>query len=410
MGSLGGTDTMFKLNTFFLIFSLLLSNVANALNLSVSPLLIEMNVKPKFKYKINFNVTSNADGKFKLSIYNMSQKKTGQMLFMENEESKAKGKAKGKSKGSSIYSWIKLEKLSYNVKKGETINVKGTLQVPKSAKGTFLAAIMVEEDKNTNKATGIGFSVRYAVIIAINVETRKKIKFQANMGELEVANEDGKLTLKSTIENLSKHEFRINSLAQIRDSDGKLVEKVSLKSKSAWQRKDDTSRIFPRGNVELFGVVKSIRKPGKYKILFRNKVGHQRLPAKRKTINITQDQLPSVTRVDLNKALKQYPYPLVISPRKDGKSFSSLKFKNNSDVTIRVDLQNKHTSTDKPGAYYFLPDKFSIKPHFSKKTILQKRHLSPVKKQVEYPFTYWDLDEPKVKLKGKILTSIGEKK
>ncbi len=405
---------MIKFNTLFLIFALLLSNVANAINLSVSPLLIEKDVKPEFKHHINFNVVSNADGKIKLRLYNMSQKKSGQMIFLETGESKAQGKDKAEeeinAKGNYIHSWIKFKKLKYTVKKGEKLNIEGTIQVPKSAKGTFLATIMVEEDKGFAEATKAGVNVRYAVIVAINVKTKKKIKFQANMGELEVINKDGKLTLKSTIENLSEYEFKISSLAQIRDSDGKLVEAVSLKSQTAWQRKDDTSRIFPRGNVDLFGVIKSIRKPGKYKILFRNKVAHQILPTKRKTINITQDQLTSVTRVDLNKALKQYPSPLIISPRKDGKSFSSLQFKNNSDITIRVDLQNKHTSIDKPGAYYFSPEKFSIKPHFSKKIILQKRHLSPVEKQVEYPFTFWDLHEPKVKLKGKILTSIGEKK
>ena len=82
---------MIKFNTLFLIFALLLSNVANAINLSVSPLLIEKDVKPEFKHHINFNVVSNADGKIKLSIYNMWQKKSGQMIFLETGESKAQG-------------------------------------------------------------------------------------------------------------------------------------------------------------------------------------------------------------------------------------------------------------------------------------------------------------------------------
>lgn len=256
-----------------------------ALEFAVSPMLLEKTAKPKSTKAFQFTIHSKSKGRIKLTVYNMQQLKSGHMSFID---------AKGVIPGPMI-KWIKLDKKRYRIKKEETISVTGKIQIPAKANGDHLAAIMVEEDRSPSQEMGIVVNVRYAVIINLKVNGRKA-RARSLFSQAKIENIKGRLVISGLVENISPFSHWLFSTAQLRQLDKRLVEKLTLKTESAWQRKDSGSRIYPNATVRVYGEIRKNIKPGKYLLMLRNKFGGRFQPAMRTEIIITEEMLNTLNK------------------------------------------------------------------------------------------------------------------
>ena len=373
------------LNLFFIFLIIIFSSKTFSLDIAVSPLLMKINKRPGTTEDFKFNIHSESENKVKITLYDMSQKPSGHMQFLESSTDNSR----------SMVNWVELKKNKYSLKKDEKVEVKGKIRIPKSAQGTYLVAAIIEEDKDAKAVTGVKLNVRYAVILAVNIIGKNKAKYKVDTTEPELIKNKDKTFLQTKIFNHSEYELKVRSTAQIRNEKGRLVEKVNLRSQSAWERKDDASSIYPRGDVILFGEVKNIYTPGEYMLFLRNKVGHRNLKAIRKNITITEDMIPEKNKVALNGSpVIILPSPLSIKIKKNNTSSSYLNIKNNYNKDIEISFdpnKNKHKSISSVSLY---PKKFTLKPFISKRIFLKQTHLANKPgEELEYKLNYKIKDE-----------------
>ena len=238
--------------------------------IGVRPMSIDLVLKPakKGEFQIDVCSTSSKDTPVHLSLFDAMQKEDGSLNFVQE--------------GQSPYSaagWIKLNKTDFIVRGGETVTVKGVITVPRGYSGSRVATIMVEPGYE-KKATGVSIKVRYAVVLRVNiagVAVREKAKIQ----ELALVNEKGAPVIETFIANHCEINFNAEGDVVIRDENTRLVERVTLYSKSKEKNKDPVCRIYPGARVAFVGRPAMPLPPGSYTLSASMKYGRRgRLSAK----------------------------------------------------------------------------------------------------------------------------------
>lgn len=249
-----------------------------AVEFSVSPMLIEVDGVPNQATEFSFNVKAKGAGDIKLTPFALQQQETGHMDFTQMKE----------LPDSSAH-WIRLDKTTYKLAKDQNQVIKGKLNVPRKASGNYLAAVMVEEVAPKNKPNGIVVKVRYAVVINVKVTGRKRARFaKTSLGGLNYQFKENKPELTAWFTNNSTFDDFLFSEVQIRDENRRLVARFPLKTLSAWQRKENGSRVYPKAKVKLIANMEKLLPPGTYIAMVRSKFGKRPQPLFRQQIVIPE--------------------------------------------------------------------------------------------------------------------------
>ncbi|MFT5936355.1 MAG: hypothetical protein ACI85S_001419 [Pseudohongiellaceae bacterium] len=372
------TGQNFNTRSLRILASLLIfvSSYALGGDLLVSPMLIEIeDVGPTVR-DFSFSVTGQTEAQVKLSFFDMSQLESGYMAFREADISNAE----------SLASWVVLEDDSFRIRAGETKLVNGKINVPIRAAGTYLLSIMVEEDIPEDASNGVAVTVRYAVVINLKVDGAINRRIKTGFEELVVVNTGNEKHLEGMFSNESKIDEWLDSEVQIRTEKNELIERVKMRTESAWQRNDTNSRVFPGAKVRIFGKMQIDVEPGDYKVIVRNRFADKSQPVYRDTLRI-EERLAEKNVDSAGIALvdRESELPVEISPaalpveiRSNGTSFSSFTVTNRSDQLMFIDLPKELEGLEEKGIseFKFFPDSVQIRPGKIARIVLQQTHLN----------------------------------
>ena len=360
--------------------------ISSAAEFAVSPMLIEIDAKPDQVKDFTFNIRANSAGRVMLRPFDMRQEKSGHMGFVEADLSRKEIAA----------SWVSLKKDRYRLRNGEDVHVAGKIKIPRKTHGTYLVSVMVEEDRSDSEQTGIAVSVRYAVILKVNVKGRRD-RAKSKITDIDLLAYKGKLILSGMIANQSKSDHWVKATGQIRDGMGRLVEKVTMKTQSAWERNDPKSRLFPGAVVDLVGPIGKLNKPGEYHLLLQTRLGKHGQPSIRKKFVVTKEQLlaANVVIADENQMLAMSPGKLKARLRKNNTTFSSFTITNNGKDEVALDFPqwSDDSAIDMANIkglthYEFVPKNLVLAPNQRHSIILKQRFQEDGAQTVDYKVTY----------------------
>jgi hypothetical protein len=358
------------------IFLIFVSSHALGGDLLVSPMLIEIeDVAPTVR-NFSFSVTGQTEAQVKLSFFDMSQLESGYMAFREADISNTE----------SLASWIDLEDDSFRIQGGETKLVNGKINVPTRAAGTYLLSIMVEEDIPEDASNGVAVTIRYAVVINLKVDGAINRRIKTGFEELVVVSAGNGKYLEGMFSNESRIDEWLDSEVQIRTENNKLIERVKMRTESAWQRNDITSRVFPGAKVRVFGKMERDIEPGDYKVIVRNRFADKSQPVYRDTVRIEERLAEEnvdpagIALVDGGSELQVEISPAVlpIEIRSNGTSFSSFTVTNSGNQSIFIDFPKEFEGLEEKGIseFKFFPDSVQIRPGKIARIVLQQTHLN----------------------------------
>lgn len=262
------------------LFYCFISLKTSASEFAISPMIIEKDMAAGATEDFEFQIHGKKDGVANIFLNDLKQEATGHMAFNGEEASTAE-----------LATWISLEKNKVRVRQGETITIGGKIKLPRRGwgkAGSRVAAIMVEQERDPSQ-TGISLNVRYAIIIAINV-SGKKIRFKTDYELVGVEKQNGRYYVTAWFTNKSNKDGRLESLAYMRDGNKKLVGKLPLKTKSAWQRGDEWSRVFPGARVKVYGLLdESFNGLGDFSLMAKSRFASRRLPSKKMKLSLDEE-------------------------------------------------------------------------------------------------------------------------
>jgi hypothetical protein len=361
------------------ILLILLVNQAVAGEFAVSPMMIDIVSESRQKQKFSFSVFGKSDTNIKLELFDMNQLETGYMGFVEVVENDAE----------SMSSWVDLETDSFRIRDGETATITGTVNVPARASGSHLVGVMVEEDIPAEEQSGVSVKIRYAVVLNLQIEGRYN-RIKTEFGELVVVSQGEETYLEGYFSNNSAIDNWLFSEVQLRGEDNRLLERVPLKSESAWQRGDDGSRVFPDARVRLFGKISKHFEPGSYKVLVRNKFADKAQPVFRDMVYLEAPTKLESTIADSENGLASElptagavlvnPEAVEISIRDNGTSFTSFFITNSKSEAVNVVLPSAIENLELSGVseFKFYPETIALKPNQRSRVVLRQTHLADV--------------------------------
>jgi len=258
---------------------------AQAGEFAVSPLVLNVDGVKNRPVPFEFTVKAKKAGQVSLKIFDLMQMETGHMGFVEGEEKNKESKQ----------NWVKLETTGFALKDEEYSVVKGYVTVPSRAKGKHLAAIMVEEVKPESDKKGIDVNVRYAVVIKIDTSDKgKKVRVKTSFDSLTVVKKDNTWIFEGWFENKGQAEGQLMAELQLRDENRRLVGNITMKTLSAWQRREEGSMVYPGSKVKVFGTLEELIDDGAYTVRVKNKFNGKTQSIFKETITIdaTAMQVP----------------------------------------------------------------------------------------------------------------------
>ncbi|MCF6777479.1 hypothetical protein L3V83_12990 [Thiotrichales bacterium 19X7-9] len=301
--------------------------------LGVSPMYFDFNTTPGSTHEFELTISGKKDGQLQLTPYQVSQASSGHMTFIKVSDDLSKDKL-------TPANWFIFEKTKYKFKQGETLKIPVKVKIPKGTLGSQFATIMVEEVKDPKKSDGIGIKVRYAVVISANIKSKKKQRVKLKLDQLDVIFHEGKLIAKINVNNTSNYQSIIAGKIYIRDANKKLIEKIPVNSKSAWERQYPATLIYPKNTIMMYGIAEKINLAGKYQISFRGQYAKKKV-YKKGSVNITKAMLPATNNQNILSNSVFSNQQITVKPDKYGRTFNIIKIHNPYDEPITINLVNK---------------------------------------------------------------------
>ena len=312
---------------------------------AISPMVIDIDAKPGSKQEFSFNVHGKKTGNVRVYFSHMEQQSTGHMDFKDMNAIDAE-----------FVSWIKLDKDSFFVPQGETITVTGEIEIPRKTNGSRLLAIMVEEEKPVN-TKGISINVRYAVILNLDIQGKKTRAYGA-FTDLKIEEQNDRHYVSGWFQNTSSVDEILSSEIYIRDASRRLVEKVILKTKSAWQRGDFASLVYPDGKVKVYGLIDKEIENGTYSLMARNRFGGRVLPSIRQEAIVSGIEKIQEEVAQNDREVRVVPNPVLVSMKSSGGGFSMVRIINPLDEEIVITFPDNHPQLH--DSFRFSPSELTI--------------------------------------------------
>lgn len=244
----------------------LFANVTAVEAVGVRPLVIEMSVRPGDQRTFEIHLTPGTTEELvDLTLYEPVQQLSGSLVYQLPE-----------NPAFSATSWVTLDEQVVRVPPDGEGRVTGMLRVPFSASGSHTVIIMVEP-RPPEITSGIGFQVRYAVRLSIDVE-KAGVRPSAELTHFELSpDQQGAPQFVARFKNTSALNQLVSGEATIRDQERRLVERVTLQTPAGASSSSDATRIYPGAEVNFSGKVTRPLVPGEYsvQIFFRYADGGQ---------------------------------------------------------------------------------------------------------------------------------------
>lgn len=346
---------------------MLISVQAWSTEFAVSPMLIDFHSHPGATEPFEISVAGKKPGKIVLSLYSMNQQESGHMSFIESDSNPTQQDA---------ISWIRFERDSYELRKNETTIVRGVIKIPRNGRGTYLAAVMIEEETNPS-ASHVSIKVRYAVILNINI-SRPSGRLKTVFDSLILVEREGATHVEGYFTNNNPFMGMLDSEVQIRGQDRRLVARLPLRTESAWQRGDAASRVYPGARVKVVAQLGSEPMSGEYSIIVRNRLSGRSLPVYRQ--EFAYHSSGSIEVADA-EPLQIAPEKIIVSPSRNGISFTPISFRNNLDQAVSIILPAGSDRERGIERFEFIPGRINLRPGMKQRVLLKQMH----RRDVDYP-------------------------
>ncbi len=350
-----------SLSMLMALICLIISNRLYAAEFAISPMMIELSGQPGSTENIEFQVHGKQAGTARIFLSQMEQQASGYMAFTPVDP-----------QAGSLGDWLKLDRTRVKVKAGETQTVTGSITIPRRANGNKLLAIMVEEDR-PKQDRGVSLNVRYAIVLNLNVKGRKT-RLKSEFTDLKVEEQNGQRFVSGWFTNHSNRDARLNSIVSIRDQTRRLIARIPVKTKSAWQREDKLSRVFPGGKVKVYGLIDATVEEGDAMLSVRNKFNGKsqagvsqavHIPAlislETDAVNTANDNEEQNTVEPVVATLEILPNPIPVRVNRQGSTFAAIRLRNPLNKPITIELPDK-TSDAHDYSFRFTPARLTLEP------------------------------------------------
>lgn len=345
----------------------IINHSAFAGEFSVSPMMINIDSAPRKIETIKFTVDAKKAGKVRIFLSDLAQQETGHMGFINFKEG-YEGMA----------SWIDLDAETLDMEKGERATVTAKVYIPRDAKGAHLAAIMVEEVR-PRAQKGFGVKVRYAVMLDVKLQGRKS-RLSSKFSDLALEEQNGETFVVAWFKNLADRDAFLQSEVQVRDERRRLVGRLPLKTLSAWQRGDPTSRVFSGSKVRIYGRLNKLISEGNFQLTVRNRFGGVALP-RVKEERFFEHQIGPEALGEIEWANYQVP-EINIKPNPSGVAISQFELNNPYGRTIEIIFPDGANDGTADASFY--PNKIELKPGQTAKVRLVQRWKDKVPQAEAY--------------------------
>lgn len=235
------------------IFAFLVVWTSLTFAIGVQPMVLDFEGKPGEQYQFEISIFPESIQRVvNLSLFQPIQLIDGSVNFVEGDPK--------------IYppiGWVQLEKERVVVPPGEPTKITGTVSVPFGAGGSYSVMIMAEPTV-ADADEGVTIIVRYAIRLTINVD-RPGLRSDLKITNAElVADEDGKPLLMVNVYNPSAFRFPIAGESTVRGENRRLIERVNLRTLSAWETGHDSFAIYPQTELMLVAPIQEPLYEGHY--------------------------------------------------------------------------------------------------------------------------------------------------
>ncbi len=368
--------TRLLINAITLLAFLFFVNDSFAGEFAVSPMLIDMQGSPRESKEFSFTLFGKSNTNVRISFFDMNQLETGYMGFVESSVDNTEF----------IANWIELDNDRYRLREDESVQVNGIINIPARAAGSHQVAIMIEEEVPEEERGGISVKVRYAVVLTLSIDGRTKGRIQTSFEELTLVELEDGTYMEGYFQNNSATDEWLFSEVQLRGEDKRLLERVQLKTQSAWQRADAGSRVFPGARVRVYGKVTKPIVGGEYNIMVRNEFAGKSQPVYRDVFSL-KSRLPGeefdplaaeqIAKVPAGE-VSINPDAVEVAIRNNGTSFSTFYIVNNKAEAVAIDFPASMDNIDGLGvkSFQFYPANVQLQPGMRSRVVLRQNHLS----------------------------------
>ncbi|TYB82719.1 MAG: hypothetical protein FXF54_13775 [Kosmotoga sp.] len=304
----------------FCIFLFLVVSTVSAL--TVSPLTFKKDVNPGDNVRFTVQIVSAVDDTISIGIEN----------YIHTEEGKAEVKPFDENT-QNLKNWVDIPS-EINVKARITTNLNFTVNIPLSARGTYVFAVVLEPG-STGQYQNIYFKARFAVIVLLRVQA-PGLRTSYEIEEFEIVPDDNKQPmLKVKLKNNSKMDYFTIIDASVRDSERKPLEKIRLINQQVLELGRPETWILPGESIIFTGKIEEIRLPGQYYVhLFVTYDDRQRILTK--TFDVEKENYLFSTPEEL---LLHFDNPnLVVELTPRSIKTEVIRVLNKGDKTINVEL------------------------------------------------------------------------
>jgi hypothetical protein len=329
------------------LFAYFSVSIVFAADIGVQPLYFEFKNHGKQIESFEFEIKSNKATKVNLSIYNAKQAVSGKLDFIENNDQEI----------------IKLKKNIVEFRRPGVKKIQGLIEYPKDVNKTHVYAVMVEEVRD-EALRGVGILVRYAVVFKVTTN-KKRVYERAIVNDLKLRHVKKKLVFQASFENITVKDFTVVSHAIIRDENKKFIEKVKLKTASSWQKKVDESIVFPNSKVHLTGMLRKIKRNGKYNVLIINTINNKKKISKKGTFIVDETMIEEEVFDPAKVELKINPTPIQLKMKKGRVGKYRIELINDHSIPMEVTLPKSFYKNTRK-YYKFFPKKIKLSK-FSKR-------------------------------------------
>ena len=345
-----------------LFFCLNLNHAAQAGEFSVAPMMISLDGKAGQKQTFEFTVRAQSAGQVVLNIYKLKQMHSGHMEFLPLNKDDA-----------GLVKWITLNSDKLKLKDNQSQTVKGKIKIPRGIKGSHLAAIMIEEVR-PNNAKRVSVTVRYAIVIDLKLAADHS-RLEGHLAPLRIEQREEGSYIVTEFTNLSSRPEYLKSVIDIRNEEHRLIERISLLTESAQQRKESKSRVFPKTTVGLKGLISKPLKSGILTLSARNRFGRSNLPRGKTEIEFNKNQSTQALGYELA--------PIIIEPTTLG--FSKNEFIVSNPYTQAIKLRFPVSSKDGSEHFQFRPRRITLAPNESNKIALTQHWSNGITSARSFP-------------------------
>ncbi|HRW92573.1 MAG TPA: hypothetical protein P5560_06470 [Thermotogota bacterium] len=209
--------------------------------------------------------------------------------------------------------WVKLPSATVTVRANERLDVPIEVDIPFGTKGTYIVTLMVEP-QTTSTSGMIVFRIRYAIRITIRVSAAG-LRETATVERFEIVPDDrGEPTILVKLLNDSRLDYLASMNVSVRDSRGRLLERVPLLSEASVSSGRDSTRMYPGAAVFFLGKPEKILSPDLYKLQILARYNEtQRIYSEEFQVSASEFVFPEAR--DLYLMFKEQNIQLDLKPR-----------------------------------------------------------------------------------------------